>query len=119
MAKFRGRRLRDYYSHVQMVFPDPYSSPNPAKTLGYILSRPLVNHHGLKGKRGAQPAVAGGGRRDLSDAQGAGAMAFSARGRRRATPTPTSDSTPPTTASHGGVSASSSQASSTVIIGTR
>ena len=45
----RGRRLRDYRSHVQMVFQDPYSALNPAKTLGYILSRPLVNYQGLRG----------------------------------------------------------------------
>ncbi|MET1007729.1 MAG: ABC transporter ATP-binding protein [Propionibacteriaceae bacterium] len=45
----RGRRLRDYRSHVQMVFQDPYSALNPAKTLGYILSRPLVNYRGLRG----------------------------------------------------------------------
>ena len=45
----RGRRLRDYRSLVQMVFQDPYSSLNPAKTLGYILSRPLINYKGLRG----------------------------------------------------------------------
>jgi len=49
VAKFRGSSLRDYRSQVQMVFQDPYSSLNPAKTLGYILSRPLVNYRGLKG----------------------------------------------------------------------
>ncbi len=32
-----------------MVFQDPYSSINPAKRLGYVLSRPLVNYQGLKG----------------------------------------------------------------------
>lgn len=32
-----------------MVFQDPYSSLNPAKTLGYILSRPLINYRGLRG----------------------------------------------------------------------
>ncbi len=45
----RGRRLRDYRSDVQMVFQDPYSSLNPSKTLGYILSRPLVNYHKMRG----------------------------------------------------------------------
>ena len=49
VAKFHGRALRSYRSQVQMVFQDPYSSLNPAKTLGYILSRPLVNYRGLKG----------------------------------------------------------------------
>jgi peptide/nickel transport system ATP-binding protein len=50
VAKFRGRALRDYRSHVQMVFQDPYSALNPAKTLGYILGRPLANYRGLKGR---------------------------------------------------------------------
>jgi len=45
----RGRRLRDYRSDVQMVFQDPYSSLNPSKTLGYILSRPLVNYQKMRG----------------------------------------------------------------------
>ncbi|GAA1837524.1 ABC transporter ATP-binding protein [Microlunatus capsulatus] len=46
----RGRRLREYRRHVQMVFQDPYSSLNPAKTLGYALSRPLANYRGLRGE---------------------------------------------------------------------
>ncbi|MFD2081242.1 peptide/nickel transport system ATP-binding protein [Actinopolymorpha cephalotaxi] len=49
VAAFRGKNLRDYRSHVQMVFQDPYSSLNPAKTLGYTLSRPLANYKGIKG----------------------------------------------------------------------
>ena len=49
VGEMRGRRLRDYRSHVQMVFQDPYSALNPTKTLGYILSRPLVNYQGLRG----------------------------------------------------------------------
>ena len=49
VSGFRGRALRQYRSDVQMVFQDPYSSINPAKRLGYILSRPLANYHGLKG----------------------------------------------------------------------
>ena len=50
VSKFRGRALRRYRNHVQMVFQDPYSSLNPAKTLGYILARPLSNYHKLRGK---------------------------------------------------------------------
>lgn len=49
VSRYRGRALRDYRSDVQMVFQDPYSSINPAKRLGYVLSRPLVNYRGLKG----------------------------------------------------------------------
>ena len=48
VGKLRGRGLREYRRHVQMVFQDPYSSLNPTKTLGYILSRPLVNYGNLK-----------------------------------------------------------------------
>ncbi|MCW3158696.1 ABC transporter ATP-binding protein [Micropruina sonneratiae] len=46
----RPGQLRDYRSKVQMVFQDPYSSLNPTKTLGYILSRPLRNFLGLSGE---------------------------------------------------------------------
>jgi peptide/nickel transport system ATP-binding protein len=49
VAGYRGRALRGYRKHVQMVFQDPYSSLNPAKRIGQALERPLVNHHGLKG----------------------------------------------------------------------
>ncbi len=50
VSSFRGRALRDYRSHVQMVFQDPYSALNPTKRLGQILERPLVNYHGMKGE---------------------------------------------------------------------
>jgi len=50
VSGFKGRALRAYRSDVQMVFQDPYSSINPAKRLGYVLSRPLVNYQGLKGE---------------------------------------------------------------------
>ncbi|MFD7154505.1 ABC transporter ATP-binding protein [Kribbella sp. NPDC059898] len=50
VARMRGRRLRDYRGSVQMVFQDPYSALNPTKTLGAILSRPLVNFRHLHGE---------------------------------------------------------------------
>ena len=49
VSTFKGRALRDYRSHVQMVFQDPYSSLNPAMTLGYAIGRPLANYRKLKG----------------------------------------------------------------------
>ncbi len=49
VAGYRGRALREYRSHVQMVFQDPYSSLNPTKRIGQTLERPLVNYQGLKG----------------------------------------------------------------------
>ncbi len=49
VAGYRGRALREYRSHVQMVFQDPYSSLNPTKRIGQTLERPLVNYQKLKG----------------------------------------------------------------------
>jgi peptide/nickel transport system ATP-binding protein len=49
VASYRGRALRRYRSHVQMVFQDPYSALNPTKRLGQTLARPLVNYQGLRG----------------------------------------------------------------------
>jgi oligopeptide/dipeptide ABC transporter ATP-binding protein len=47
--RLRGRALRDYRRHVQMVFQDPFSALNPTRTVGYALARPLVNYQGLRG----------------------------------------------------------------------
>ncbi|MFB9236519.1 dipeptide ABC transporter ATP-binding protein [Plantactinospora siamensis] len=47
--RLRGRALRDYRRHVQLVFQDPFSALNPTRTVGYALSRPLVNYAGLRG----------------------------------------------------------------------
>lgn len=41
---WQARSHRAYAREVQMVFQDPYSSLNPIHTVGYLLSRPLVNH---------------------------------------------------------------------------
>ncbi len=43
----RGRALRGYRRHVQLVFQDPFSALNPVKTVWQALSRPLRNHLGL------------------------------------------------------------------------
>jgi oligopeptide/dipeptide ABC transporter ATP-binding protein len=48
--QLRGRALRDYRRHVQMVFQDPFSALNPTRTVGYALSRPLANYRGLRGE---------------------------------------------------------------------
>jgi peptide/nickel transport system ATP-binding protein len=47
--RLRGRTLREYRRHVQMVFQDPFSALNPTRTVAYALSRPLVNYRGLRG----------------------------------------------------------------------
>ena len=46
----RRRALRKYWSLAQLIFQDPYSALNPIHTVGYALSRPLVNHRHLSGK---------------------------------------------------------------------
>jgi peptide/nickel transport system ATP-binding protein len=43
----RGRSLRAYRKHVQLVFQDPFAALNPVKTVWQTLSRPLRNHLGL------------------------------------------------------------------------
>jgi peptide/nickel transport system ATP-binding protein len=45
--RFGRRQLRNYRKHIQMVFQDPFSALNPANTIHYSLSRPLINHRGL------------------------------------------------------------------------
>jgi peptide/nickel transport system ATP-binding protein len=46
--RLRGRALRDYRRHIQLVFQDPFAALNPTHTIGYILSRPLVNFGGVR-----------------------------------------------------------------------
>ncbi len=45
--RLRAGRLRGYRKRVQMVFQDPYGALNPVHTVGYVLTRPVVNHLGL------------------------------------------------------------------------
>lgn len=44
------RQLRAARRHMQMVFQDPYSSLDPAMTVGETLGEPLSIHDGLKGR---------------------------------------------------------------------
>jgi peptide/nickel transport system ATP-binding protein len=53
----RGRRLRSFRRHVQMVFQDPFSALNPNRTLGYALTRPLRNYHALSAQDARARAV--------------------------------------------------------------
>jgi peptide/nickel transport system ATP-binding protein len=45
----RGRQLKAYRQRTQYVFQDPYSALNPTTSVGYALSRPLINYAGLRG----------------------------------------------------------------------
>jgi oligopeptide/dipeptide ABC transporter ATP-binding protein len=49
MAGLKGKALKEFRRHVQMVFQDPYSSLDPRQTLKTIVERPLVLNSDLKG----------------------------------------------------------------------
>jgi oligopeptide/dipeptide ABC transporter ATP-binding protein len=49
MAGLKGKDLKEFRRHVQMVFQDPYSSLDPRQTLKTIVERPLVLNTDLKG----------------------------------------------------------------------
>jgi len=58
---FEGRPIRTIPSHelrakLQIVFQDPYTSLNPRRTIGDILSEPLIIHTGL-GRRARREKV--------------------------------------------------------------
>ena len=42
MAGLKGRALKKFRQHVQLIFQDPYSSLDPRQTLKTIVERPLV-----------------------------------------------------------------------------
>ncbi|OEI69013.1 ABC transporter ATP-binding protein [Curtobacterium sp. ER1/6] len=50
VTKLGRRGLQDLRSEVQMVFQDPYAALNPLHTVEYILSRPIANYTGLRGR---------------------------------------------------------------------
>ncbi|WP_020576009.1 ABC transporter ATP-binding protein [Actinopolymorpha alba] len=54
--RLRGRGLKAYRRHVQLVFQDPFAALNPAHTIGYTLSRPLINHQDVTGAA-LRPAI--------------------------------------------------------------
>ncbi|MCR4790437.1 MAG: dipeptide/oligopeptide/nickel ABC transporter ATP-binding protein [Treponemataceae bacterium] len=43
ISKLRGKKRREIYSHIQMVFQNPNSSFDPKKTLGYGICEGLKN----------------------------------------------------------------------------
>jgi peptide/nickel transport system ATP-binding protein len=56
--RLRGRELRRYRKHVQLVFQDPFAALNPVRTVGQALVRPLRNHLGLSESAARQRVVA-------------------------------------------------------------
>jgi peptide/nickel transport system ATP-binding protein/oligopeptide transport system ATP-binding protein len=44
IAHLKGKALKDLRGEMQMIFQDPYSSLNPRKTVGSIISDPFVIH---------------------------------------------------------------------------
>ncbi len=50
IAVHKGPALKDLHRDMQMIFQDPYSSLNPRKTVGSIISDPFVIHGLYKGE---------------------------------------------------------------------
>lgn len=48
MAGLKGKPLKEFRRHVQLIFQDPYSSLDPRQTLKTIVERPLVLNSDLK-----------------------------------------------------------------------
>jgi len=48
--RVKRRGLKRLHREVQMVFQDPYAALNPLHTVEYTLTRPVVNHSGLRGR---------------------------------------------------------------------
>jgi oligopeptide/dipeptide ABC transporter ATP-binding protein len=53
IAKVKGEGLKALHRDTQMIFQDPYSSLNPRKTVGSIITEPFAIH-GLFGEKGAR-----------------------------------------------------------------
>ena len=50
ITRLKGAGLKEVRREVQMIFQDPYSSLNPRKTIGSIISEPFAIHGLLEGK---------------------------------------------------------------------
>jgi peptide/nickel transport system ATP-binding protein/oligopeptide transport system ATP-binding protein len=57
IADVKGHRLKDLRREMQMIFQDPYSSLNPRKTVGSVISEPFAIHRLKTGKGERKRAV--------------------------------------------------------------
>jgi oligopeptide/dipeptide ABC transporter ATP-binding protein len=57
ITRLKGPRLKEVRREMQMIFQDPYSSLNPRKTIGSIISEPFVIHKLHDGKDERRRAV--------------------------------------------------------------
>lgn len=57
VSTLKGKQLRTYRKHVQMVFQDPFSSLNPQNTVLYSIVRPLRKHLGLSESKARERAM--------------------------------------------------------------
>src|SRR4051794_3946408 len=57
MAGLSRKKLKPLRRDVQMIFQDPYSSLNPRKTVGAIISEPFIIHNLKKGEGERKRAV--------------------------------------------------------------
>ncbi len=45
ISKKKGKDLKDFRQHMQMIFQDPYASLDPRMTVGEIIKEPMVIHN--------------------------------------------------------------------------
>src|SRR3954451_25236249 len=57
IANLSRKQLKPMRSEIQMIFQDPYSSLNPRKTIGAIISEPFIIHKQKEGKGERRKAV--------------------------------------------------------------
>jgi peptide/nickel transport system ATP-binding protein/oligopeptide transport system ATP-binding protein len=57
IAGLSRKQLKPLRSQIQMIFQDPYSSLNPRKTVGAIISEPFIIHNQKEGKGERKQAV--------------------------------------------------------------
>ncbi len=57
VTDLKGRKTKQYYSQVQMLFQDPFASLNSLKSIRHILGRAVELHGKAKGKKAVEQRV--------------------------------------------------------------